>query len=147
MSPRFLRSGSGIVSYEASERNTWPRHIGTRFVGHLAADAGVVTFGLVYGVAARAVGLSPAETAGMSALMPLLSRELPRPVFRWLQLVPVAILSALIAPAVFVVERRVALGPQSPAAVVGAAVAWRTRSVLLTIVAGMLTYWLISALL
>lgn len=81
------------------------------------------------------------------AMMPLLSRELPRPIFRWLQLVPVAILSALIAPAVFVVERRVALGPQAPAAVVGAVIAWRTRSVLLTIVAGMLAYWLISALL
>lgn len=81
------------------------------------------------------------------AMMPLLSRELPRPVFRWLQLVPVAILSALIAPAVLIVEHRVGLGPQVPAAVAGAAVAWRTRSVLLTIVVGMLVYWLISALL
>ncbi len=81
------------------------------------------------------------------AMMPLLSRELPRPVFRWLQLVPVAILSALIAPAVLLAERRITLGPQIPAAVVGAVVAWRTRSVLLTIVAGMLAYWLISALL
>lgn len=85
----------------------------------LPLTPGVVTFGLVYGVATRAVGLSPAETVGMSAPMLLLSRELPRPVFRWLQLVPVAILSALIAPAVFVVERRVALGLQAPAAVVG----------------------------
>jgi len=30
---------------------------------------GVVVFGLVYGVAARAVGLSPAQTAGMSAIV------------------------------------------------------------------------------
>lgn len=35
----------------------------------LPLTPGVVTFGLVYGVAARAVGLSPAETAGMSALV------------------------------------------------------------------------------
>ncbi|MGB9593193.1 MAG: AzlD domain-containing protein [Anaerolineae bacterium] len=81
------------------------------------------------------------------AMMPLLSRELPEPVLRYLQLVPVAILSALIAPAVLIVDHRLTLGPQVPAAAVGAVVAWRTRSVLWTIVAGMLAYWMLSALL
>lgn len=38
-------------------------------MGTLPLAPGVVAFGLVYGVAARAVGLSLAETAGMSALV------------------------------------------------------------------------------
>lgn len=92
------------------------------------------------------VGMALVTYLTRFAMMPLLSRELPRPVFRWLQLVPVAILSALIAPAVLIVEHRIALGPQIPAALVGVAVAWRTRSVLWTILAGMLGYWLLSAL-
>ncbi len=81
------------------------------------------------------------------AMMPLLSGQLPRPVLRWLQLVPVAILSALIAPAVLLVERQLTLGLQIPAALVGVVAAWRTRSVLWTIVTGMLAYWVLSALL
>lgn len=93
------------------------------------------------------VGMALVTYLTRFAMMPLLSRQLPRPVLRWLQLVPVAILSALIAPAVLLVERRLTLGPQIPAALVGVVVAWRTRSVLWTIVAGMLAYWLLSALL
>lgn len=92
------------------------------------------------------VGMALVTYLTRFAMMPLLSRELPRPVFRWLQLVPVAILSALIAPAVFIADRRLVLGPQVPAAMLGAMVAWRTRSVLWTIIAGMLAYWLLSAL-
>lgn len=93
------------------------------------------------------VGMALVTYLTRFAMMPLLSRELPRPVLRWLQLVPVAILSALIAPAVLLVDRRLALGPQIPAALAGVFVAWRTRSVLWTIVAGMAIYWLLSALL
>lgn len=92
------------------------------------------------------VGMALVTYLTRFAMMPLLSRELPRPVVRWLQLVPVAILSALIAPAVFITDRRLVLGPQVPAAMLGAMVAWRTRSVLWTIIAGMLAYWLLSAL-
>lgn len=91
-------------------------------------------------------GMALATYITRFAMMPLLSRELPRPILRWLQLVPVGVLSALIAPAVLLAERRLTLGPQLPAALVGALVAWRTRSVLWTIVAGMLAYWLLSAL-
>jgi branched-subunit amino acid transport protein len=80
------------------------------------------------------------------AMMPLLARELPRPLLQWLQLVPVAVLCALIAPAVLVVDRQLAIGPQIPAALVGVLVAWRTRSVPLTILAGMVCYWILSAL-
>ncbi|MDH7489401.1 MAG: AzlC family ABC transporter permease [Anaerolineae bacterium] len=39
------------------------------FLDALPLTPGVVMFGLVYGVAARAVGLSPVETAGMSAIV------------------------------------------------------------------------------
>jgi len=38
------------------------------------------------------------------------------------------------------------VGPQVPAALVGVLVAWRTRSVPLTIVAGMACYWILIAL-
>ncbi len=39
------------------------------FLDTLPLTPGVVVFGLVYGVAARAIGLSPVETAGMSAIV------------------------------------------------------------------------------
>jgi branched-subunit amino acid transport protein len=80
------------------------------------------------------------------AMMPLLARELPRPLLQWLQLVPVAVLCALITPAVLVADRQLTVGPQVPAALVGVLVAWRTRSVPLTIVAGMACYWILIAL-
>jgi branched-subunit amino acid transport protein len=79
------------------------------------------------------------------AMMPLLARELPQPLLQWLQLVPVAVLSALIVPAVLVANREIVVGPQIPAALIGAIVAWRTRSVPLTIVAGMVCYWVLRA--
>ena len=81
------------------------------------------------------------------AMLPLLARELPRPLLEWLQLVPVAVLCALIAPAVLVDNRAIVIGPQMPAALVGVAVAWRTRSVPLTILAGMVCYWILTAVL
>ncbi|MBC7257700.1 MAG: AzlD domain-containing protein [Chloroflexi bacterium] len=93
------------------------------------------------------VGMALVTYLTRFAMMPFLSRELPGPLLRWLQLVPVAILTALIAPAVLVAGQRLVVGPRLPAAVVGAIVAWRTRSVLLTIIAGMLCYWAMVLLL
>ncbi len=77
------------------------------------------------------------------AMMPLMARELPKPLVGWLQLVPVAVLSALVAPAILVSEGHLTLGAKAPAALVGALVAWRTRSVLLTLLAGMACYLLL----
>lgn len=77
------------------------------------------------------------------AMMPLMSRELPRPLMRWLELAPVAVLSSLVAPAVLVADGQLTIGAKVPAAIVGAVVAWRTRSVILTILAGMACYLLL----
>ena len=77
------------------------------------------------------------------AMIPLMAREVPKPLADWLQLVPVAVLSALIAPAILVSEGHVMVGAKVPAALVGALVAWRTRSVLPTLLAGMACYLLL----
>ena len=45
------------------------RSLGRGMLDALPMVPGIVVFGLVYGVAARAVGLSPLETAGMSAIV------------------------------------------------------------------------------
>lgn len=77
------------------------------------------------------------------AMMPLMARDLPKRVADWLQLVPVALLSALIAPAILVTDGQWVVGARAPAALVGAVVAWRTRSVLPTLMAGMACYLLL----
>jgi branched-subunit amino acid transport protein len=89
------------------------------------------------------VGMAAVTFATRFAMMPLMSRELPKAAMAWLQLVPVAILYALIAPAVFVPGNAAALAPRVAAAAVGVLVAWRTRSVIWTILAGMACYWLL----
>jgi branched-subunit amino acid transport protein len=72
----------------------------------------------------------------------------PPLVRRALRYVPYAVLAALVVPAVFG-------SPQDPfeprttrllAGLIGAAVAWRTRSVILTLALGMSALWLIQLL-
>lgn len=64
---------------------------------------------------------------------------------RWLGYVPVAVFTALILPPLLIQSRAgvqvLALGPALPAAAVGALVAWRGGNILLTLLAGMLTFW------
>jgi len=79
-------------------------------------------------------------------MIALLGRELPPLVQRWLRYVPAAVLAALIAPAALMPDGRLQWGAQVPAAAVGVLVAWRTRNVLATIVAGMAAFWLLRAL-
>ena len=70
----------------------------------------------------------------------------PPLVSRALRYVPYAVLAALILPAV-VGGGEEAFSPELPrvtAALVGALIAWRTRSVLLTLTLGMATLWLVS---
>ncbi|HEU5089676.1 MAG TPA: AzlD domain-containing protein [Roseiflexaceae bacterium] len=66
---------------------------------------------------------------------------------RWLDEIPVAIFTALIIPALLVQApsgvAQVSFGPAVPAAIVAALVAWRSGNVLLTLVAGMLVFWLV----
>lgn len=66
---------------------------------------------------------------------------------RWLSYVPVAMFTALILPPLLLIERggarTLAIGPALPAGVVGALVAWRGGNVILTILAGLATFWLL----
>ena len=68
---------------------------------------------------------------------------------RALRYVPVAVLSALIAPALSLRSGALALPWQNPrliAGLVAALVAWRTRNVLATLAVGMALLWLLQAL-
>ena len=68
--------------------------------------------------------------------------EIPAMVKRALRFVPPAVLSAIIAPALFMPENTLDLSlsnDQLIAGVVAIFVAWRTKNTLLTIIAGMIT--------
>lgn len=68
---------------------------------------------------------------------------------RWLRFVPPAILAALIVPALLGGGHLVASAAisQVVAAALAALVAWRVRSLLLTVATGMVALWLMQALL
>ncbi len=80
----------------------------------------------------------------------LLSRwELPDWFARALRYVPVAVFPALIAPLFLMTDGTINLDPTSPRLIgglVAATVAWRTKSLLGTIVTGMLAFWLAGVL-
>jgi branched-subunit amino acid transport protein len=68
---------------------------------------------------------------------------------RSLRFVPVAVLTAIIVPETATFQATVNLtlsNPQVPAALVAVLVAWRTRNVLLTIIAGMVAFLVFQAL-
>jgi branched-subunit amino acid transport protein len=76
--------------------------------------------------------------------------ELPHVVLRSLRFVPPAVLSAIILPEVLVRDGAVALDAGNTrllAGAVAALVAWRTRSVFVTIAVGMAALWAAQALL
>src|SRR3954447_3621322 len=64
---------------------------------------------------------------------------------RWLDYVPVAMFTALVLPPLLLSTQAgvstLAIGPALPAGIVGGLVAWRSGNVLLTILAGMATFW------
>jgi branched-subunit amino acid transport protein len=80
------------------------------------------------------------------AMIAALGREMPAWLRRWLRYVPPAVLAALVAPAALAPQGRVEIGPPAWAVLAGAVVAWRTRSVLWTILGGMAAFWLLRLL-
>ena len=64
---------------------------------------------------------------------------------RWLSYVPVAMFTALVLPPLLLTEQAGAkvltIGPALPTGLIGGLIAWRTGNVLLTIVAGLATFW------
>lgn len=86
----------------------------------------------------------------MLPLVLLSQRKLPAWFAEWLELIPVAILSALIAPTLFAHNspRILSLGkPELIAAIPTLLFALKTRSLAGTVVIGMLCYWLAKAFL
>ncbi|ADI83610.1 AzlD domain-containing protein [Geobacter sulfurreducens] len=82
----------------------------------------------------------------MIPLVLLSNRQIPPWLADWLDLIPAAILGALLAPGLLAGETRaLELGrPELIAALPTFAVALKTRSLGLTVVVGMLCYWLIG---
>lgn len=81
------------------------------------------------------------------SMIVLLGRmEVPPAVLRGLRYVPAAVFSALIAPAMARPAGSLWLSPANPyllAGLLAAAVAWRSRSMVLTIVLGTAALWLV----
>lgn len=96
------------------------------------------------------IGMALVTYAARVAALLLLRRELVPWLQRWLSFVPVAVFTALILPPLLTRtaggQSVLAFGPALPAGIVGALVAWRTSNVLLTIAAGMATFWLLRLL-
>jgi branched-subunit amino acid transport protein len=72
-------------------------------------------------------------------------REMPSWLLRILRFVPMAVLSAIIWPQLFLSNNVLNLSADNPrwlAGLLAGIIAWRTRNVLLTIVVGMLALWI-----
>ena len=68
---------------------------------------------------------------------------------RALRFVPAAVLSALVVPEILVRHNSLLVSPRNPqlvAGIVAATIAWRSKSVVLTILGGMITLWILQAL-
>lgn len=90
------------------------------------------------------IGMAVVTYATRAPMLLMLRSELPAWLRRWLAFVPIAVFTALILPELLLSRTTppaLALGPALPAGIVGALVAWRSKNVLLTIVAGMLAFW------
>ena len=91
------------------------------------------------------LGMALATYATRATTMLALRGDVAPWLRRWLGYVPVAIFTALILPPLLLSEQAgvkvLAIGPALPAGLVGGLVAWRTSNVLLTIVAGLVTFW------
>lgn len=86
----------------------------------------------------------------MLPLVILSRRRLPLWLSEWLELIPAAVLSALIAPSLFANgnPRVLVLGkPELLAAVPTLLLALKTRSLATTVLAGMACYWLLQTFL
>jgi len=75
------------------------------------------------------------------------TREMPAFILRMLRFVPIAVLSAIIWPQLFLVNNTLHLSLNNPrwiAGILAGVIAWRTRNVLLTIVVGMIVLWVLQ---
>ena len=91
-------------------------------------------------------GMAIVTFATRYPVLAFLSRTtIPAGIFRALKYVPLAVLSAIIFPAVLLSEGELALHLENAplfASLIAALVAWRSRNLLMTIVLGMASLWL-----
>jgi branched-subunit amino acid transport protein len=83
----------------------------------------------------------------LSFIMFFGKRDMPPRLLSILRFVPIAVLSAIIFPQLFLVNGALALTLHNPRWIAGglaAIVAWRTRNVLLTIALGMVALWVLQ---
>ena len=76
--------------------------------------------------------------------------QAPAIVQRALRFVPVAVLTAIIIPELVLNTGALNLSPANPrllAALAAALVAWKTKNIVLTIVVGMVSFWLLNLVL
>jgi branched-subunit amino acid transport protein len=92
------------------------------------------------------VGMALATYFTRYAIIATLGREMPPLLRRWLRYVPVAVLAALVVPAALAPQGELELGLHAWAVLAGAIVAWRTRNVLLTILGGVVAFWVLRGL-
>jgi branched-subunit amino acid transport protein len=92
------------------------------------------------------VGMALVTYFTRATMLVALGGQMPPLLQRWLRYVPPAVLAALIGPATLVPGGHLEIGLPVWAVLAGAVVAWRTRSVLWTIVAGMAAFWLLRVL-
>jgi len=98
----------------------------------------------VFGLIAGMMLVTYATRYTMIALLGRL--KLPVWARRWLQFVPVAAFTAIIAPSILTPQGRLDLSFSNHAVWAGlicALVAWRTRHTLATVVAGLAAFWLL----
>jgi len=95
------------------------------------------------------VGMFAVTYAARAIPLLLLRNDPPPWLATWLRYVPPAVFTALIVPAVVTsttaTGRDISMGPALAAACIGAVVAWRTSNAILTVVTGMVAFWLIRA--
>ena len=84
----------------------------------------------------------------ISFIMLLSNREVHPLITRALRFVPAAVLSALVVPQILTRANSLRISPSNPqliAGVVAGVIAWRTKNVLMTILAGMIVLWALQA--
>jgi branched-subunit amino acid transport protein len=85
----------------------------------------------------------------ISFIMLLSNRAVHPLITRALRFVPAAVLSALVVPQILTRANSLRISPSNPqliAGVVAGVIAWRTKNVLMTILAGMVVLWVLQAL-
>lgn len=93
------------------------------------------------------VGMALVTYLTRFTMLAVLGHSAPPPLLRrWLRYVPPAVLAALIVPATLAPQGRVEVGLPVWSVLAGVIVAWRTRSVLWTILGGLASFWLLRML-